>query len=234
MRCATGAWCSSSFVIMPLAVPLILAGMSALGARKQVEKLEATLELPVIGAERAPNLMAWLGSHNLRIVAPPADRGRRRAQPGPRSRPADRRDVRATTGAPASRRASSWSSTARGRSSRARRSSGARAARRVRPRGGHAAARCARHPSVGVEPAAGRLARRRDARVAVRPGAAAAAVPAAAARLHRRHAARHRFDGRRARTAFARAAARPRRRRARPSSAARSSPPPRSRWCRSP
>ncbi len=62
-----------SFVIMPLAVPLILAGMSAIGARKQVEKLEATLELPVDGAERAPNLMAWLGSHNLRIVAPPAD-----------------------------------------------------------------------------------------------------------------------------------------------------------------
>lgn len=62
-----------SFVVMPLAVPLILAGMSAIGARKQVEKLESTLELPVAGAERAPNLMAWLGSHNLRIVAPPAD-----------------------------------------------------------------------------------------------------------------------------------------------------------------
>jgi sodium transport system permease protein len=58
---------------MPLAVPLILGGMSALGARRQAEKLESTLELPVIGAERAPNLMAWLGSHNLRIIAPPAD-----------------------------------------------------------------------------------------------------------------------------------------------------------------
>jgi sodium transport system permease protein len=62
-----------SFVVMPLAVPLILGGMSALGARRQAEKLESTLDLPVIGAERAPNLMAWLGSHNLRIVAPPAD-----------------------------------------------------------------------------------------------------------------------------------------------------------------
>ena len=62
-----------SFVIMPLAVPLVLAGMSALGARKQVEKLEATLELPVAGAEHAPNLCAWLASHNLRIVRPPAD-----------------------------------------------------------------------------------------------------------------------------------------------------------------
>lgn len=62
-----------SLVIMPLAVPLVLAGMSAFGASKQVEKLESTLELPVSGAERAPNLMAWLASHNLRIVAAPAD-----------------------------------------------------------------------------------------------------------------------------------------------------------------
>jgi len=62
-----------AFVVMPLAIPLILAGMSALGARKQIEKLEATLDLPVIGAERAPNLTAWLASHNLRIVAPPVD-----------------------------------------------------------------------------------------------------------------------------------------------------------------
>jgi sodium transport system permease protein len=60
-----------AFLIMPLAVPTLLAGMAAVGARKQLQKLEATLELPVIGAERAPNLMAWLGSHNLRIVVAP-------------------------------------------------------------------------------------------------------------------------------------------------------------------
>jgi sodium transport system permease protein len=60
-----------AFLIMPLAVPSLLAGMGAVGGRKQLQKLEATLELPVIGAERAPNLMAWLGSHNLRIVAAP-------------------------------------------------------------------------------------------------------------------------------------------------------------------
>jgi sodium transport system permease protein len=62
-----------AFVVMPLAVPTLLAGMSTVGARKQIEKLEATLELPVIGAERAPNLMAWLDSQNLRVVAAPAD-----------------------------------------------------------------------------------------------------------------------------------------------------------------
>ena len=62
-----------AFLVMPLAVPSLLAGMSAVGVRKQLQKLEATLELPVIGAEHAPNLMAWLGSHNLRIVAAPDD-----------------------------------------------------------------------------------------------------------------------------------------------------------------
>jgi sodium transport system permease protein len=62
-----------AFVVMPLGVPMVLAGMSALGARKQVEKMEATLDLPVIGAEHAPNLVAWLASRNLRIVAAPAD-----------------------------------------------------------------------------------------------------------------------------------------------------------------
>ena len=62
-----------AFVIMPLAIPMVLAVTSALGARQQVAKMEATLELPVSGAQRAPNLMAWLGSHNLRIVAAPGD-----------------------------------------------------------------------------------------------------------------------------------------------------------------
>jgi sodium transport system permease protein len=62
-----------AFVIMPLAIPLVLAVTSALGARQQVAKMEATLQLPVSGAQRAPNLMAWLGSHNLLIVAAPDD-----------------------------------------------------------------------------------------------------------------------------------------------------------------
>jgi sodium transport system permease protein len=62
-----------AFLVMPLAVPTLLAGMSAVGVRKQLAKLESTLEVPVIGAEHAPNLMAWLGSQNLRFVAAPDD-----------------------------------------------------------------------------------------------------------------------------------------------------------------
>jgi sodium transport system permease protein len=62
-----------ALVVMPLAVPLILAGMSALGTQRQVEKLESTLELPVIGAEHAPNLVAWLGTQDVKVLEAPAD-----------------------------------------------------------------------------------------------------------------------------------------------------------------
>jgi sodium transport system permease protein len=62
-----------ALVVMPLAVPLILAGMSALGTQRQVEKLESTLELPVIGAEHAPNLVAWLGTQDVRVIEAPGD-----------------------------------------------------------------------------------------------------------------------------------------------------------------
>ena len=62
-----------ALVVMPLAMPLILAGMGALGTQRQAEKLEGTLALPVIGAEHAPNLMAWLRSNDVRIEPAPSD-----------------------------------------------------------------------------------------------------------------------------------------------------------------
>jgi sodium transport system permease protein len=62
-----------ALVVMPLAVPLILAGMSALGTQRQVVKLESTLELPVIGAAHAPNLVAWLSTQDVKVLDPPVD-----------------------------------------------------------------------------------------------------------------------------------------------------------------
>jgi sodium transport system permease protein len=62
-----------AFVVMPLAIPLVLAGANALGARKQTQQLEGTLELPIIGADHAPNLVRWLASQNVRALPPPAD-----------------------------------------------------------------------------------------------------------------------------------------------------------------
>ena len=62
-----------SFVVMPLAVPLILAGVSAAETRRRDAQLEGTLVLPVAGIDRAPNLVVWLGANDVRVVAAPAD-----------------------------------------------------------------------------------------------------------------------------------------------------------------
>jgi sodium transport system permease protein len=62
-----------AFVVIPLAIPLVLAGTSALGVRKQLQQLEGPLELPVVGAEHAPNLVAWLQSHNVKVLPAPQD-----------------------------------------------------------------------------------------------------------------------------------------------------------------
>jgi sodium transport system permease protein len=62
-----------AFLVMPLAVPTIIGGTAALGARKQAAQLESTLALPVIGGENAPNLVDWLGQQNVEVIAAPAD-----------------------------------------------------------------------------------------------------------------------------------------------------------------
>ena len=62
-----------SFIVMPLAVPLILAGVSAAESSRRTEQLEGTLELPVVGIDRAPNLVVWLGANDVGVVAAPAD-----------------------------------------------------------------------------------------------------------------------------------------------------------------
>jgi sodium transport system permease protein len=62
-----------AFLAMPLAVPLVLAGTTALGARKQAEQLRGTLDLPVIGAQHAPNLLGWLEQHGVRVLPAPGN-----------------------------------------------------------------------------------------------------------------------------------------------------------------
>jgi sodium transport system permease protein len=62
-----------ALVLMPVAVPLLIAGLGSIGSKRQAEKLEKTLELPVIGAEHAPNLVAWLATNDVRVLGAPAD-----------------------------------------------------------------------------------------------------------------------------------------------------------------
>ena len=57
----------------PVFIPLLMIGLLTFAQKKSSTQMEETLELPVVGAERAPNLVAWLEGHNVKAVEPPAD-----------------------------------------------------------------------------------------------------------------------------------------------------------------
>ena len=57
----------------PIVMPAIILGMGALAEKKMRTQLESTLELPVIGAEHAPNLVAFLKGRNIEAQPAPAD-----------------------------------------------------------------------------------------------------------------------------------------------------------------
>lgn len=57
----------------PLLLPAIMIGLGALMSKKVESQLEKTLEVPVIGAEHAPNLVKWLEGQNLKVELAPPD-----------------------------------------------------------------------------------------------------------------------------------------------------------------
>lgn len=57
----------------PLLYPLIMLGMGALAEKRARTQLDATLEVPVVGVERAPNLVAFLATHGIKATTPPKD-----------------------------------------------------------------------------------------------------------------------------------------------------------------
>lgn len=57
----------------PVLIPLMILGVGSLAEKRVRTQLESTLELPVAGAEHAPNLVAFLVSRNIDILPPPAD-----------------------------------------------------------------------------------------------------------------------------------------------------------------
>ena len=62
-----------SLLFGPLLMPALILGMGKLVANRVSSQLEKPLVLPVIGAEHAPNLIAWLEGQNIVVAAPPAD-----------------------------------------------------------------------------------------------------------------------------------------------------------------
>jgi sodium transport system permease protein len=58
----------------PLFGPLLFGFVINMSIERSMSDAEQSLDVPVIGAERAPNLMAYLNSANLNVVDAPADR----------------------------------------------------------------------------------------------------------------------------------------------------------------
>ena len=62
----------NALVMAPLLGPLLFVGLTSIVISKELEKSEQPLDVPVIGAEHAPNLIAFLGQNGVR-VKPPID-----------------------------------------------------------------------------------------------------------------------------------------------------------------
>jgi sodium transport system permease protein len=65
---------ASALLMGPLFGPMLFAFVISLSIERSLDDLDRSLEVPVIGQEHAPNLMNYLRSHNIDIVAGPVDR----------------------------------------------------------------------------------------------------------------------------------------------------------------
>lgn len=63
----------NSLVISPLAAPLIFVAVVWFTFQQGMERAAEQIELPVVGAEHAPNLVAWLKQQDVRIQPSPAN-----------------------------------------------------------------------------------------------------------------------------------------------------------------
>lgn len=64
----------SALLFGPLFGPLLFAFVINLSIERSLSDVDKTLDLPVIGVENAPNLMRYLTSRNIDVVAGPSDR----------------------------------------------------------------------------------------------------------------------------------------------------------------
>lgn len=62
-----------SLLMGPLLMPALLLGVGTLAQKRLSTQMEKALELPVVGAEHAPNLIAWLQARNVSVLPAPSD-----------------------------------------------------------------------------------------------------------------------------------------------------------------
>lgn len=64
---------ASALLMGPIFGPVLFAFVINLSVERSLDDTEKTIELPIIGAEHAPNLVSFLRSHNIDAVDGPAD-----------------------------------------------------------------------------------------------------------------------------------------------------------------
>lgn len=62
-----------ALLLGPLMYPLLMLGMGKLMEARMSTQLEKPLEIPIIGAQHAPNLVAWLATQDIRAKPAPKD-----------------------------------------------------------------------------------------------------------------------------------------------------------------
>ena len=62
-----------ALLLGPLLYPVLMLGMGAMVENRQKTQLDKVLEVPVVGVENAPNLVAFLASNGITATKPPAD-----------------------------------------------------------------------------------------------------------------------------------------------------------------
>ena len=62
-----------ALLLGPVLYPTLMLGMGALAENRQKTQLDKVFEVPVVGAEHAPNLVEFLAGHGITATDPPAD-----------------------------------------------------------------------------------------------------------------------------------------------------------------
>jgi sodium transport system permease protein len=63
----------TALIMGPLFTPLLMIGVITMMEKRISSQIEKPLELPVVGAQYAPNLVAWLQGQNVDVQPPPPD-----------------------------------------------------------------------------------------------------------------------------------------------------------------
>jgi sodium transport system permease protein len=62
-----------ALLLGPLLYPVLMLGVGKLAETRARTETEKVLEVPVLGADHAPNLVAYLATRGIKAIAPPAD-----------------------------------------------------------------------------------------------------------------------------------------------------------------